>query len=345
MRSILPLIFLGLVGCSSISPTSSESSLSITPIQSQPIEQVVREIPLQGPIANKEAEISGMGWYDDVLILLPQYPSRFGDGPVGKVFAIHKQEILGYLDGKSNQPILPLEISFYDPDISRVVKGFEGYEGIAFNGERVFLTIEAKPNTMMGYIVSGTISSDLAEIRLDTSKLTAIPPQAGLSNMSDESIMVIDDSIITIYEANGINVNPSPVVHQYFTDLTNSQTINFPNIEYRITDATTINGNGKFWVINYFYTGDSKLKPGDDTITMIHGKGETHLMYDTVERLVELQFRETGITFTETPPIQMQLLDDDNARNWEALAKLDDRGFLIATDKYPETIFGFVAKP
>ena len=40
---------------------------------------------------------------------------------------------------------------------------------------------------------------------------------------------------------------------------------------------------------------------------------------------------------------QLKLIDDQNARNWEAIARLDNLGYLLATDKYPETIFAFVS--
>jgi hypothetical protein len=32
-------------------------------------------------------------------------------------------------------------------------------------------------------------------------------------------------------------------------------------------------------------------------------------------------------------------------RNWEAIARMDDLGFLIATDEHPQTILAFVAIP
>ena len=56
---------------------------------------------------------------------------------------------------------------------------------------------------------------------------------------------------------------------------------------------------------------------------------------------VEFQYNEEGITRIDQPPIQLQLLPDD-LRNWEGIVRLDDRGFLIVTDKFPETILGFV---
>jgi len=35
-------------------------------------------------------------------------------------------------------------------------------------------------------------------------------------------------------------------------------------------------------------------------------------------------------------------LPGNDARNWEGIVRLDNRGFLLATDKFPTTILGFV---
>ena len=64
-----------------------------------------------------------------------------------------------------------------------------------------------------------------------------------------------------------------------------------------------------------------------------------------VECLVEMQIVEDRIILTDTPPIQLSILDDFNARNWEALARLDDMGFLLMTDEHPASIFAFVSLP
>ena len=47
----------------------------------------------------------------------------------------------------------------------------------------------------------------------------------------------------------------------------------------------------------------------------------------------------------DAPPLQLQLRGDGKARNWEALAVLEGRGLLVATDTYPETVLGFVPFP
>ncbi len=58
--------------------TASESTASGN-IREVPI----RQIPLAEPFSRADAEISGMAWHAGELILLPQYPERFGDGQTG----------------------------------------------------------------------------------------------------------------------------------------------------------------------------------------------------------------------------------------------------------------------
>lgn len=106
------------------------------------------------------------------------------------------------------------EIPLVAPGVKDIA-GFEGFESIAFAGNRVFLTIETKPGAMLAYVVSGTIQPDLSELRLDVAHRTAIPPQAVISNLSDEALLVAGKRIVTLYEANGAAVNPSPVAHLF----------------------------------------------------------------------------------------------------------------------------------
>lgn len=307
------------------------------------IEQSVLTIPITGTLSRSDAEISGMAWYNDTLILLPQYPGRLGEGD-GAVFGLHHSDIIDYLDGNKTSPLEPFPIPVYAPGLENI-QGFEGFEAIAFSSEVVFLTIEAKPDEMLAYLVTGEIASDLSELRLDVNNLAKIQPGAAIPNMSDEAVLIYGGQVITIYEANGFNVNPRPQVHCFDFSLQPLGTIPFPTIEYRITDAAPPNADGYFWAINYFFTGDTKLAPAHDPLANRFGEGTTHSQSDIVERLVEFRYSSEGITLTDSPPIQLQLLEEDEARNWEALAPLDGRGFLLATDKYPQTILGFVAAP
>lgn len=313
----------------------------------EPREQRVKSIPLDGKLASERAEVSGLAWYRDHLIILPQYPDRFSTGDDGRVFAIAKKGIHAFLDGNFNGPITPREITFVAPGLKQGITGFEGYEAIAFKGDRVFMTIESKPSdAMLGYLIGGGIAPDLSTIRLNPSTLREIPPQAHLDNMGEEALIVVKDRVVSLYEANGANVNPNPLAHVFDLSLRPLGAIPFPTIEYRITDATSLDDRGRFWVINFLYPGDqAKLKPAVDAWAAEYGAGPTHSRFATVERLVEFRYTETQITNTNRPPIQLELIDDVRSRNWEGVVRLDQRGFLLITDRYPETILGFVPAP
>jgi hypothetical protein len=253
---------------------------------------------------------------------------------------------VAFLDGTQDGPLTPQPIPLAAPGLAQL-PGYEGLEAIVFDGEQVFVTIETSNGApMMGYLVSGRITPDLSRVDLDMNNLTEIVPPVALVNYSDEALLVVNDTVLTIYEANGRFVNPAPLAHPFSASLEPLGTLPFPTIEYRVTDATEVDGNGRFWVINYLFPGDiPKLNIAPDAIGERYGRGPTHAAGETVERLIELQIGSDGITLTDTPPIQLELLPNDEARNWEGIARLDDRGFLLATDKFPETILGFVATP
>jgi len=314
-----------------------------TPTATPVAETQIREIPLTGPLADGDAQISGLTWYGDHLILLPQYPNFFTEEGDGFLFAIPKSDLMAFLDGTQSDPLTPLQIPFIAPGLQEEIAGFEGYEAIVFVGdEQGFLTIEAETEEgVTGYLVSGSMASDLSALTLDTTVLAEIEPQSEVGNMSEETMLVTDEGLVTIYEANGTQVNDTPVGHRFSLTLTSTGTISFPQVEYRITDATGLDENNRFWAINYFFPGDEALLPETDPLAEAYGEGPTHSQNEGVERLVEFQYSETGITLTDVPPIQLELLAED-LRNWEGLVRLDDLGFLIATDSFPETILGFV---
>ncbi len=313
------------------------------------VEYPVTEIPVSGPVAKHRAELSGLAWYGDYLILLPQYPDFAVKEEDGAVFALPKADLLAYLAGARAAPLEPLPIPFVAPGLADKIEGFEGYEAIAFLGDRAFLTIEAEQEGgMKGYLVSGRIAANLSALTLDTTTLVEIEPQSRLENMSYESLLAADDRLVTIYEANGVDVNASPVARLFDTELMPAGMIPSPHVEYRITDATTLDSEGRFWAINYFFPGDMALYPKTDPLAERYGKGRTHALCLAVERLVEFQYTESGIALVDTPPIQLELSDmalGRLGRNWEGLVRLDNRGFLLVTDLFPETILAFVPAP
>ena len=158
---------------------------------------------------------------------------------------------------------------------------------------------------------------------------------------TDEALVVTEDKVLTFYELNGVDLVPQPAAQVFDFELNPETSISLPHLEYRLTDA--VFADGKIWVINYFYPGDTDMLPKVDPLAETFGEGATHSQYDQVERLVELSYNDSEITLTDSAPIEMTLVED--SRNWEGLVMLDQRGFLVATDKYPGTLLGFVAKP
>lgn len=307
-----------------------------------PNEQPVTILPLSGPIADPSAELSGLGWYHDKLIFLPQYPDRFADGD-GALFILPEENILAVLDGTNQTPLEPELIHLNAPGLKESIPNFQGFEAIGFHGDQVFMTIEAGEGIdMHGYLVSGTVAQDLSEITLDTSNVVEIPMAFPSDNHSDEALIVTDDAVLTFFEINGAELNPSPVAHVFDFNLNPQGTISIPNLEYRLTDAA-LDGN-TLWVINYFFPGDIDLMPKIDPLANSFGEGKTHAAQDQVERLVKMNYSPTGITLVDTPPVQLTL-DGDNARNLEGLVLLSNKGFLLVTDKFPSTLFMFVELP
>ena len=285
-----------------------------------------------------------MAWYGNFLVLLPQYPDRFGPGD-GVLFVLDRAEIEAFVDGTTAGPLTPRPLLLDAPGLRASFPGYQGLEAIAFDGDTVYVTIETKPTSeMMGWIVRGRVEPDLSVLRVDVGSALAIPPQADMNNMTDEAIVLVGSgdaaTLLTIYEANGRLINTQPVAHRFAADLTPLEPLPFPSVEYRITDATPADEEGRFWAINYFYPGDVKLKPG-------RRESLLRLLVQSlpqVERLVEFRVTDDGVRFADSPPVYLELLADD-ARNWEGIARLGERGFLLVTDYHPRTILAFVARP
>jgi len=329
-------------------PTGTGENPDMPPASStpsSPIERPVTVIPLNGPIQKDSAELSGLAWFGDTLILAPQYPSRFGSGD-GAVFALSRDQVINYLDGASTGPLEPQEIPFISEGFEKSIPNFEGYEAIAFLGDQAFLTIEARGGaSMFGFLVRGAIKEDLSELRLDPNSLTENYLQANWSNKSDETIVVKESGLFTIYEVNGVELNRAPSATLFDFSFQVQGSVPLPNIEFRLTDATALDAANRFWAINYFFPGDTEQITDHDPIAEQYGKGATHSRFDIVERLLEFQYDSEGITLTDSHPIHLELLEDGTARNWEGIVRLGERGFLLVTDKYPTTILAFVPLP
>ena len=299
------------------------------------------EIPLQGEAADRSLEMSGLAWYGDYLILMPQYINKKAPG----FYFLSKKKINEWLDGDRSKALKPGKIDLIIPNYDNVIGGYQGFEGLCFSGNKVYLLMESKNDGVMSsYIVAGAMDFKKKRLEIEQGKIEQITPPKNINNMGYESILKHKYRLLVLFEANGININPNANAEYYTTSLKHKESVSFPNVEYRITDVTDIDGKGRFWALNYFWPGEKEmLDPGKDLIIKNYEEGKTHQQYEHVERLVEYKIRSNQISRTDSPPIQLVL--DETSRNWEGLVRLDKKGFLMIVDEHPRTILSFVAKP
>ena len=296
----------------------------------------VQVIPLSGIINDRDQEISGMDWYKDNLVLLPENLN-------GYLFSIPKSELHLRIQSIDTTSIKPEKIPFITPNYKENLPGFDSFEAIAFRGNEVYVAIEIRyPDSMATVLARGHVNPLTREIILPEQNLIQFPVPKFIDNMSYESLLIDKTNIFAFFESNGRNLIDSAYALSYSLKSKLVKSIDIPFIEYRITDVTKIEDN-KFWAINYFFPRDSALlKPSDDLLVQKFGEGESHLGSDRVERLIELEIQEGVVNLTGRAPIQLVLEGEKTSRKWEALSKYDDEGFLLATDKYPTTMLVFV---
>ena len=305
----------------------------------QTIERAPTLLKIGGPMKNSDEEISGMDWYNDNLILLPENLN-------GYVFAIKKAELDSRIIGNDTTIIFPEQIKLNTPNYKELVPGFDSFEAIAFRGYEVYLTIEIRfADSMSCLLARGHIDEKTLEITVPEQNLTVIDVPKYVDNMSYESLVIDEDRVIALFEANGDSLIKDP--YALSINSSGNDIIKYPlsSINYRIADATRIDKNNRFWVINYFFPGDRKvLKPSNDILASKYGNGPSHSRSNRVERLVEYEIRNEKVSLTKSAPIEIKLEGEKTSRKWEALARYENEGFLIATDKYPKphTLLAFL---
>lgn len=320
--------------------TTREPSTYLAPIHAYtpPVEVEPLLLTLEGPLAQRSAQVSGMAWMSDTLVLLPQYPNFAGGDPV--LYTIAKETILQAISGEI-ESIQPMTLPIALNGVPSATVGYEGFEAIAFAGSEFWLTAEATSNQTEGWLFHGSVLDGGASLSIDAASKQWVEPQTGRGNYSDESIVLTEDGLFTLYEANGAGMNPGAVAHTFDREAQPTGTLPLDAVEFRVTDATSLDEEDRFWVTNFFFPGDTWLETDNDPIANRWGEGATHATMDQVERLVEMQYAPEGITLVDRAPIQLKLALF--SRNWEGVVRLDEMGFLIVTDQFPETLLAFVA--
>ena len=181
-----------------------------------------KEISLKGQITDPQQEISGMDWYKNQLVLLPENLGGF-------LYMISKQKIFKSIDSSNPQSIEPKKTVFTTPDYSKFIPGFEGLEAIAFNKNDVYITIEANDGgQMQGYLAWGNIDPNTHHVTIPKQNLLKLETPIQIKNMAFESLLIYKNSVIAIYEAQGINLQKSVWQYQISLDEKSVTKINFP---------------------------------------------------------------------------------------------------------------------
>ena len=298
------------------------------------------EISLVGEAKDKSLEMSGLAWYEDYLILMPQYVKKEDSF----FYYLTKKDIIKWIESDQKNSLEPDKIKLQLPNFGKQIEGFQGFEAITFYGKKAYMVIESKNSGVMkSFLVKGKLDFKNRKLVVDSKGAQEIPIPVNIKNMGFESILKYKSRLMVLYEANGKNVNKNPSALLYNSSLEPKGFISFPNLEYRLTDITSLDSKNKFWVLNYFWPGEKdRLNPAKDSILKDVKEGKTHNKYEHVERLVEYEISGDKVVRTSTPPIQLSL--EKKSRNWEGLARLDDKGFIIIVDEHPRTILAFIPK-
>ncbi len=311
----------------------------------EPEETAVQLIRLAAPLDQDKAEISGLAWCQGKLILLPQYPERLNDDEISYFYYLELQEITDYIDGVSTQPLIPKPIRVNQKDLRKAVTFFDGFEAIACHDNKLWLSIEALNilGSYQSFVVPGVINlTQDPRIEIDHESLVQLKTQSQLKNIGDEAIVLLGDDVIAIHEVNDARAVKHPKARLVSRQSQAISELTFPNLPYRITDATELDDQQRFWAINYKYSGDKFSRNTTDNLVSRFAQGASHKEYYNVERLLEFQVEGKNIKLIDQAPIQLKMTDVEG-RNWEGIVRLEGRGFLIVTDKHPATLLGFVA--
>ncbi len=314
-------------------------------------ETAVVNIALRGSISDPNAELSALGWCDDNLWLVPQYPNfnQRSNKTRGHFYRLTRRQITEYLSraqaGAEVSPLAPEPVPVTDYQKLTRLRGYQGIEAFACDHNQAYLALEISRWGRQEATVMASARYQAGVWRIQTVgerllSFTRIP------NMGNEALVRVDQGLLSLHEVNSadLQINGKPQALLLDSALQSKAQPPMVDIPYRVTDATELDDQGRFWVINYLWQGDVFIQRQRDAFWQQFGRGLSHRQYKNVERLIELQWTGSEVKSTGRSPIDL-LLPGATGRNWEGIVRLGDQGFLLVTDKHPGTLLGFVPKP
>lgn len=252
---------------------------------------------------------------------------------------LERAAIAAVLEGKSDAPLVPTTVPLTNPEVLRAVPNFDGVEAIVFDGDRLWIAVESRDTCeMASYLLFGTLNPAANAITLDPAPAHQLDLCKQICNLSVESLVLWQGTLLMLGEANGKNVCAAPMAQRAGLNGQVLAALSMPNIEYRVTDASSADSEARFWVINYLWPPErSLLQPADERADATA----------PVEQLLELRIEGDAIRRTDTPPIDLRAGRPAHTEphNWEGLVRFDDRGFLLVTDAFPRTVLAFMPLP
>jgi hypothetical protein len=305
----------------------------MVPPEAEPVSPEFIPLALDESVA--DLEFSSICWWGDELLLLPQYP----ESQHNSVFALHRDSIARAIReieaGTTGTPLQPRRIPTDVAGVPESIPAYDGLEALSIQGDRCFAIAEFGEGTdeWGAVLVSGSLERDHGGIRFEKMGDAPLGGEQMRVNFTHEALVLSGEEVWVICELNGRGIVERPVLARFSRELESLGEFPMPALEYRVTDATDVDSDGRFWVLNIFWPPDAPtVKPEDDTVP--------------VERLIPLRRQGDAIVRDEDRPVlDLRGGNDHPMHNWEGVARWGERGFLLVTDSYPADLLAYVALP
>lgn len=305
-------------------------------------------VTLLGEVSGPEAELSGLAWHRDSLLLLPQFPDRMTEPGL---FAIDRDDIAAALaDGT---PVEPRRVAVDLAGVVESIEGYEGFEAIVVDGDVATLAVEVReaPTRMLGMLVQGRCVVDddgrIVGIELMPSTLMHLPTPAAIANKAFEALVHTGDGVLALFElATPAFVDPPVATHVVGHGGPDVQMWTRPvaPLVGRWTDATSVDASGRFLVMNYVWPGDRAIveDAADDALAREWGVGATHADSEGIERIVAFRVEDDAVRRLDEAPTWLALDAVGGPRNWEGIARWSGDAVVVVTDRFPGTLLAVV---
>lgn len=271
----------------------------------------VVELPLGESLSRRGLQVSGMAWYQELqkeaskLFFITQ-----SSASSWIIYAADRAQINSAIEES-----VPIEATLVPVENEVIADDFDGLEGAAIVGDTIYLLIEG--NGKQAYVASGHIApTDGIKIVMEHHQAYVLEVNNSQPNITYEAITWLRKEFIVFEEASCASRMQPALAWTSFQH----KTIPFDPIGDRITDATSLDANQRFWISTFEYENELQCEPRDER---------------SPERLVELA-SDNGIVRTgrsidlnEGRPV------DAPARNWEGIARWDDTHLLVINDDLP----------